>query len=119
MPITGGHIEEPAVEIEGFFGVEKFVQIRLFGKVTDSLILADLGGRLAKDQGIAVRGEQQAEQQFDRGGLPGAVGTQQAEYLASMDLQIECVESSFFLPAPEIPVDLGQPTRFNNHISGH
>ena len=51
--------------------------------------LRDLGGGLAEDEGLAVGGEEQAEQQLDGGGLAGAVGAEQAEDLAAVDLQVE------------------------------
>ena len=50
------------------------------------LVLLDLGGRLAEDEGVAGGREEQAEQQLDGGGLAGAVGAEQAEDLALVDL---------------------------------
>ena len=48
--------------------------------------LRDVGGGLAEDEGVAVGREEQAEQQLDGGGLAGAVGPEQAEDLAAVDL---------------------------------
>ena len=49
--------------------------------------LRDVGGGLAEDEGLAVGREEQAEQQLDGGGLAGAVGAEQAEDLAAVDLR--------------------------------
>ena len=46
-------IEQPAVEIERFFGVEEAIQVRLFGQVAEALVLADVGRVFAEDQGLA------------------------------------------------------------------
>ena len=58
--------------------------------------LRDVGGRLAEDEGLAVGGEEQAEQQLDGGGLAGAVGAEQAEDLAAVDLEVEARRATFF-----------------------
>src|SRR5262249_6126221 len=107
------------VKIERFLGVQELVQIRFLGQIADPLILADLGGRRSEDDSLAIRGKQKAEQQFDRGGLTRAVGAQETKYLAAVDLQVQSGERAFLLPAPEIPVNLGQSARFDNYFLGH
>src|SRR5205823_5765318 len=115
----GRHVEEPAVEVERLLGVEEAVEVGLLGQVADALVLLDVGGGLAEDEGLAVGGEEQAEEQLDGGGLAGAVGAEQAEDLAPVDFQVEGAEGDLFLPAPEVPVDLGQLARLDDHFSGH
>src|SRR5262249_28282205 len=114
-----GHVEEPAVEVERLLGVEEAVQVRLLGQVADALVLADVGGGLADEEGIALGGEEQAEQQLDRGGLAGAVGPEQAEDLAAADLDVEGPQGGLLLAAPEVAVDLGELSRFNDYVLGH
>ena len=58
--------------------------------------LLDVGGGLAEDEGVAVGGEEQAEQQLDGGGLAGAVGAEQAEDLAAVDLRLRARRATFF-----------------------
>src|SRR5262249_50289331 len=111
--------EEPAVEVEGLLGVEKAVEVGLLGQVADLLVLADVGGGLAEDERLAVGGEEQAEQQLDGGGLPRAVGAEEAEDFALADLDVEGPQGGLLLAAPEVAVDLGQLARFDDHIGGH
>ena len=55
----GRHVEQLPVEIERFFGVEEAVEVGFFRQVADPLVLGDLGGVFAEDQGLAARGEEQ------------------------------------------------------------
>ena len=64
------------------------------------LVLADVGGVFAEDQGLAFGGKQQAQQQLDRGGLAGAVGPEQAEDFALLDFQVERLEGPHLLAGP-------------------
>ena len=109
-------LEQPAVEVERLLGVEELVEVRLLGQVADPLVLGDVGGRLVEDQGVALGGEEQAEQQLDRRGLARAVGAQQAEDLAAVDLKIEGLEGLDLRASPEIAVDLGQVPRLDDHF---
>ena len=115
----GRHVEEPAVEVERLLGVEEAVEVRLFRQIADALVLAHVGGRLAEDEGLAVGGEEQAEQELDGGGLAGAVGAEQAEDLAAVDFEVEGAEGVLLLAAPEVAVDLGELAGFDNHILSH
>ena len=47
-------VEQPAVEVERLLGIQEAVQIRLFRQVADPLVLADVGGVFAEDQGLAL-----------------------------------------------------------------
>ena len=112
-------VEQPAVEVERLLGVQEPVQIRLFRQVAEPLVLADVGGVFAEHQGLALGGEQQAQQQLDRGRLAGAVGAQQAEDLALLDFQVEGLEGPHLLPAPEVAIDLRQGPRFDDCLTRH
>jgi hypothetical protein len=46
-------IEQPAVEIERFLGIEEAIQVRLFRKVAKPLILADVRGILTENERLA------------------------------------------------------------------
>ena len=78
--------------------------------------LRDVGGRLAEDEGVAVGREEQAEQQLDGGGLAGAVGAEQAEDFAAVDLQVEGAQGGLLFAAPEVAVDLGQVAGFDDNF---
>ena len=86
LPLRPWHVEEPAVEIEGLFRVQKPVQVRFFRQEADALVLADLGSRLVEHVRFTLGGEEQSEQQLDGGRLAGAVRPEQAENLAAADL---------------------------------
>ena len=110
---SAGHVEQPAVEVERLLGVEEAVQVRLLGQVADPLVLGDVGGVAAEDQGLAAGGKEQPQEQLDRGRLARAVGAQQAEDLAAADLQVEGLQGPDLLPAPEIAIDLGEVAGFD------
>ena len=79
--------------------------------------LLDVGGRHVEDEGVAVGGKEQAEQELDGGGLAGAVGAEQAEDLAAADFEVEGPQGHLLLPAPEVAIDLGQLPRFDEMLS--
>jgi hypothetical protein len=81
----GRHIEQPAVKVECLFGIEKTVQIRLFGQKPNPLVLGNVGGVAAKDQRSACRGKQQAQQQLDGGRFARPVRSQKPKHLTAMD----------------------------------
>ena len=105
--------------MERFLGVEELVEVGLFGQVADSLVLGDVGRRLAEDEGIALGREEQAEQEFDRGGLARAVRSEQAEDLASFDLEVERFEGLDLGAAPEVAVDLGEVAGLDDDVAIH
>ena len=110
------HVEQPAVKIERLLGVEEAVEVRLLGQVADPFVFRDLGGVAAEDQGLAVGGKQQAEDELDRGGFARSVGPEQAENLAAADFQVERLEGPDLLPPPEIAVNLGEISGFDNDV---
>ena len=111
------HIEQPAVEVERLLGVQESIEVRLFGQIADPLVLAHVGRRAAEDRGFARGRKQQAEQQLDGGRLARAVGAEQTEDLAALDLKVEGVQGDLFLAAPEVAVDLGQVAGFDDHLA--
>ncbi len=81
-------------------------------------LMAVLPAGMAQDGGAAARGEDQAQQQLDRGAFARAVGPEQAEDFAAVDGEIEVVQGADFVPAPEILVDLGQMFGMNRFVVG-
>ena len=67
------HVEQPPVEIQRLLGVEEAVEVRLLGQVADPLVLGHFGGLAAEDQGLAAGGEQEPQEELDRGRLARAV----------------------------------------------
>jgi hypothetical protein len=92
----GREVEQPAVEVERLLGGQVPVQVRLLGQVANALVLLHLGRRLAEDVGLAIGREEQAEEEFDGGGLAGAVGAEEAEDLAAVDFEVESAGAVFF-----------------------
>ena len=84
---AGRDLEQPSIKLKRLFGVQELVKVRFLGQVADPLVLGDARRRLVEDQSLALGREQQAEQELDRRRLSGAVGPEQAEDLAAMDLQ--------------------------------
>src|SRR5438270_2867819 len=114
MTIAGGHVKKASVKVERFLGIEESIQVRFFGQVANPLILMNARGRFVEDQSVSVGWEQQTQEQLDCRGFARPVGAEQSEDLASIDLQAESVEGNFLLSAPEVPVDLGQISSFDN-----
>src|SRR5262249_52335263 len=113
-------LEQSAVKVERFLGVEKSIQIRFFGEIADALVFLDLHRRLPENQGIPFGGEEQAQQELDGGGLAGPVRPEQAEDLAAKDLEIEGPERHLLLAAPKIAVYFRQLARLNDDfVVGH
>src|SRR5260370_35765463 len=63
---------------------------------------------MAEHFNVSLGGIQEAEQQLDRGGLSGAVWTQQAKDLAAPHFKIHAVHRARLRTAPEILEHLGQ-----------
>ncbi len=107
LPLRGRQIEQPAVKVESFLGVEEAIKIRFFRQIADAFVFGHVGGGLAEDEGFAIGGIEQTEQQFDGRRLAGAIGTEQTEDFALTNLHVEGAEGGLFLPAPKVAVDLG------------
>ena len=113
------HVEQPAVEIERLLGVEEAVEVRFLGQVADPLVLGHFGGVAAEDQGLAAGGEQQAEDQLDGGGLARAVGPEQPEDFAPADFQVQGLQGPDLLTPPEIAINLGETSGFDDDFGLH
>ena len=118
-PLGRRDLEQPAVEVERLLGVQELVEVRLLGQVADPLVLGDVGRRLVEDQRVALGREEQAEQELDRGRLARAVGPEQAEDLAPVDLEVERLERLDLRASPEVAVDLGQVPCLDNDVTAH
>jgi len=91
----GGHVEQPAVEVERLLGVQELVQVRLFREVPDPLVLLDLRGRLANTKASPLVGNKRPSSSL----MVSSCRTrsaEQAEDLALGDLQVEGVERDLF-----------------------
>ena len=112
-------IEQPAVKIERLLGVEEAVEVRFLGQVADPLVLGHVGGVAAEDQGLAGGGKQQAEDELDGGGLARAVGPEESEDFASLDFEVEGLQGPNLLTPPEIAVNLGEASGFDDDFRLH
>ena len=77
--------EDARIETQQFLGTQKFVVVRQFGQVADSLArdrLADVG---AKQKALPGGRIHKTEEHIHRGGLARAVGSEETEYLAGVD----------------------------------
>src|SRR5207247_6770355 len=102
------HLEQAAVKTERLFPVEKSVEVRLLGEEPDPLVHLGAAGGLAEDGGGSSGGEDQAQQQLDRGALARAVGPEQTEDFAAVDGQVQVVQRPDLVAAPEVAIDLGE-----------
>src|SRR5262249_30342002 len=87
--------------------------------VADALVLGDVERRLAEDERLPGGGEEQAQEQLDGRGLARAVGAEQAEDLAALDLDVQRVQGGLLAPAPEVAVDLRQVASLDDDALGH
>ena len=106
LPLLRRHVEEPAVEIERLFSVEKFVEVRFLGEVANPLVLRNVGRLPAKHQRFAGGGEDEPQKELHSGGFARAVGAEQPENFPATDLQIERLESHLLAATPEVPINL-------------
>src|SRR5207248_7492378 len=88
-------------------------------QVADPLVLGDAGGRLVEDQRVPFAGEEQPEQQLDRGGLARPVGAEQAEDFAPIDLEVQRLQRLDLRASPEVAVDLGEVACLDNDVTAH
>ena len=94
--------------------------MQLFRQIADAFVLAHFARRHVENERVPFGGEEQAEQQLDCGGLPGAIGSEQAEYFAAVDFHVEGAQSDFLFASPEVAVDLGKFACFDDEFfTGH
>ena len=111
-----GHVKQTSVKIERLVRIEKFVEIRLFGQVTDPLVLRDVCRVLAKYKNPARCRKQQPQHQLDRCGLARAVRAQQPKNLPAAHLQIQRLQSVYLLTPPKVSVDFAKITGLNDNV---
>src|SRR5262249_22179896 len=86
---------------------EMVVEVGLLGQEADPRPTCRVE-RAAVEQDPALRRPQEAEQQLERRGLAGPVVTDEAEYLACFDCEIETVEDGDPPPGAWVAEGLGQ-----------
>jgi hypothetical protein len=85
---------DPGVEVQELRPGEKVVEVGVLGKeshVLAELVLADV---VAEDGGAPALGVDQTHQDLERGGLPGAIGADEAEDLALADAERDSVQDA-------------------------
>jgi hypothetical protein len=108
------------VEAQVLLGGELLVEGLLLEDQADATthLVALLHDVVAGHPGAAAGGVANGAQHLDRGGLPGAVGPQEAVGLAGLDAEIDALDGLDELIAPS--VGLGEPVhadgRFSNGV---
>ncbi|OPZ23512.1 MAG: hypothetical protein BWZ02_03186 [Lentisphaerae bacterium ADurb.BinA184] len=113
---VGMDAEEGAEEIKRLGGGQVAVEVGFLGKVADAAFGLDVAGGLAKDDELAARGVEQAEEELDGGGFAGAVGAEQAEDLAAGDREVYAVDGARFGAAPEVAEHLGEAAGLDDQV---
>ena len=98
---VSAHSEKPTCVVQQFFRRQVIVKIRILGKVTDTLVHAGVIQFLAQDSRRAGSGKDQAEEDFEGGGLPRPIGTQQTKDFARLHLEVEGIQSPLDPRLPE------------------
>ena len=98
--------------VEQLLGGQVVVEVRVLGQVADAAPDGDVADRPAEDLGVAAGRKHQLHQQLQRGRLAGAVGAEEAEDLAGLDLERQAIERAVRARAPEADlVVLGEVVR--------
>ena len=107
--LGGAIAEQPGEVLEQLLGRQVVVEVRILGQVADAALDGEIAERPAEQLRAARRREDELHQQLQRGGLAGAVGAEEAEDLARLDLERQAVERPVGPLAPEADrVVLGQ-----------
>ena len=88
-----------------------------FRQIADAAAALGVRGGQPEKGRPSLRGVGQAEQNLDRGRLPGAVWPEQAEDFARLDAQVDAVEGGDVPGGEPRSVDLAQPLRLNRGLS--
>ncbi len=115
----GGHVEQAAVKVERFLGVQEPVKIRLFRQVSDPLVFLDVGGGPSEDRDFPFGREEQPQQQLHGRRLTGTIGSQQSEHLARLDVQRQRIQGSDLLPSPKVSINLGKVPDLDDRLCRH
>ena len=92
--------------MQQLFRRQVVVEIRMLGEVTDTLVHGRVIQFLAQDSRRAGSRKNQAEKDFERGGLPRPIRAQQAEDFARLHLEVQGIQSPFNPRLPETPRDI-------------
>lgn len=88
------HSAELAVEFEGFFAGEVFVEIGVFGKIADVFARVGFEGVFAENFAGAAGGGEEAEEGLHCGGFSGAIGANEAVDLAATDGEGDVIDGA-------------------------
>ena len=110
-------LEELSEKIECLLGIQKSVEVGLFGQVTDLRLGSHMTRRMAENLDMPLGGVEEPEQHLNGGRLPGSVGSQETENLTSANLEIDIVHRARLRSSPEVIEDLGQPTHRDHHLA--
>ena len=108
--LGAGHVEQGADQIEKLLGREVLVEIRALGQVAERRLASRFGNRAAEHLGATARGEDQAHEHLERGGLARAVGAEIAEDLATPNLEAGFLDRLDALAQKAQVEGLGQPS---------
>src|SRR5262249_38275479 len=86
--------QEAAEVVQKLLSSEVVVEIRILGKVAEPALDPEVAGRPAHDPRVAGGWKHQLQQKLQRGRLAGAVGAEEAEHLAGLDLKRQAIESA-------------------------
>ena len=103
----GRRIQTEQLPVKGqeLLGRKILIEIRSLGEKTHKLFHGDVFDRAPEDPGPAGRGEQEAEQELNRGGLARPVMTEEAEDLPLLHFQVQVIQRHETL-APETETKL-------------
>ncbi len=101
LPV-GGAISEECGEIgQQFFGRQVIVEIGVLGQVADATLHAHVAGGPAEELGPTRRRIHELHEQFQRGGLAGAVRSEESEDLPRFNGESQPIERAVWPFAPE------------------
>src|SRR6185437_15178274 len=108
------HTGEARVIVEQLSCAQVIVEIGLFRQEADPALDLKIAKIFSQNRGPARRGEDDAHQQFESGGLPGAVGAYKPERFAGLDRQGEAFKRwpELLFPEPH-RITFGQIMYFN------
>ena len=116
LPLRGGQPAQPPIKGQGLARRQVFIEVGLFGHVTDQSARLAADNILAEQTGRSAGGVNQPAQQLDGGGFPRPVAPHKAENLVLGDLQVEPLQRPHRSLAKNL-VGLAQRSRDNcSHI---
>ena len=73
FPLSGRHVKQTTIEIEGFLSIEKLIEVGLFGEIANAFVLRDITRLFPKDERLATGWKQETENQLDGRRFAGTV----------------------------------------------